>query len=57
MLKSTCGLFGAQDAAHTAAAAEATSRSGNRGELPALLHRLEDEITQAIVDLETRPTA
>ena len=57
MLKSTCGPFGARDAAHTAAASEDTARNGNPGELPALFHRLEDQISQAIVDLETRLTA
>jgi HPt (histidine-containing phosphotransfer) domain-containing protein len=56
LLKSTCGLFGAQDAAQTAAAAEDTARNGNPGELPALFHRLEDQISRAIVDLEIRLT-
>jgi len=57
VLKSRCGLFGARDAAQTAAAAQDTDRNGNPGELPALFHRLEDQISRASVDLEMRLTA
>jgi PAS domain S-box-containing protein len=56
VLKSTCGLFGAHEAAQTAAAAEDAARNGNPGELPALFHRLEDQISRAVVDLEMRLT-
>ncbi len=52
VLRSTCGLFGAREAARTGAAAEDTARDGNPSELPALCQRLEDEISRAIVDLE-----
>lgn len=52
VLKSTCGLFGAADAAKTAARAEALARDGASGELPSVCLQLEDEIQRATSDLE-----
>jgi HPt (histidine-containing phosphotransfer) domain-containing protein len=57
VLKSTCGLSGARGAARTAAVAEDAARNGNPSELPALYQRLEDQIAQAIADLELQLTA
>ena len=51
------GLFGARAAARTAADAGDAARKGDSSELPALYQRLEDQIAQAITDLELQLTA
>lgn len=56
-LKSTLGLFGAADAAATAAAAEAQARNPSDGTLPDLCARLETEVSRAIIDLEAELNA
>jgi len=53
-LKSTCGLFGARDAAKTAALAEKAARAGESRELPEICNRLEDEVSNAVDGIEER---
>jgi two-component system sensor histidine kinase/response regulator len=53
VLKSTCGLFGADDAAETAAGAEHAAREGDFGDLPALYRRLEDQVTGAMTEFDS----
>jgi HPt (histidine-containing phosphotransfer) domain-containing protein len=56
-LKSTCGLFGAREAAQTAAQAEDLARRGDESDLPAICIRFEDEVSRAVTAVEARLSA